>query len=95
MRVLKSLTETGPVGSSRVLTFVFGCAVLAWLPSAVAHHSFAPMPSQDGGPIVDVFEGTIELYRLINPHAALIVNITNERGEPVDIDALRRRLEEQ
>ena len=80
MRVLKFLTETGPVSSSRVLTLVFGCAALAWLPSGVAHHSFAPMPSQDGGPIVEVFEGTIELYRLINPHAALIVNITNDDG---------------
>ena len=59
---------------------IFSFAALVVLQPAAAHHSFAPMPSQDGGPIVEVFEGTVDVYRLINPHAALIVNITTAQG---------------
>lgn len=61
------------------LVFFMLVSVLAvWLPSAVAHHSFAALVTEDGGDVIEVYDGTIEIYKLLNPHTALIVNVDNE-----------------
>lgn len=67
---------------SRGWLTVSACAVVftAWLQPATAHHSFAPALTEDGEELIEIFEGSIEIYRLLNPHTALIVNATNESG---------------
>ncbi|MFP6829999.1 MAG: DUF6152 family protein [Gammaproteobacteria bacterium] len=67
---------------SRGWLTVSTCAVVftAWLQPATAHHSFAPALTEDGEELIEIFEGSIEIYRLLNPHTALIVNATNESG---------------
>jgi hypothetical protein len=59
-----------------VLTIVLSLTALP----AATHHSFTPLLTETGGEAIEVFEGSIELYKLINPHAALIVNVVNQQG---------------
>lgn len=41
----------------------------------MAHHSFAPLRTAGGKDVIEIYEGSIEIYRLLNPHTALIVNV--------------------
>jgi hypothetical protein len=47
---------------------------------AAAHHSFAPLLSTNGEESIGIYDGYVEIYKLINPHGALIVKVTNEQG---------------
>ena len=78
MRAIRCLMQRRSRGWLTVST----CAVAltAWLQPATAHHSFAPALTEDGEEVIEIFEGSIEIYRLLNPHTALIVNATNENG---------------
>jgi len=60
------------------MTLMLAGALGAWLPSAVAHHSFAALLTDDGADVIEVYDGTIEIYKLLNPHTALLVNVDNE-----------------
>ena len=51
-----------------------------WLQPATAHHSFAPALTEQGEEVIEIFDGSIEIYKLLNPHTALIVNATNASG---------------
>ena len=66
------------------ITSVFAAAFMTWLQSAAAHHSFAPALTEDGEEVIEIFEGSIEIYKLLNPHTALIVNAINESGAVED-----------
>ena len=57
---------------------VFTGILLACSQPTVAHHSFPPLLTEDGEEVIRIFEGSIELFKLLNPHTALIVNVTNE-----------------
>ena len=61
---------------------VFTGILLACSQPTVAHHSFPPLFTEDGEEVIRIFEGSIELFKLLNPHTALIVNVTSEN----DID---------
>ena len=62
----------------RLMTLMLAGVLGAWLPSAVAHHSFAPLLTETGEDVIEVYDGTIEIYKLLNPHTAFIVNVENE-----------------
>ncbi len=66
------------------ITLSFAAALIVWLQPATAHHSFAPMLTAEGEEVIEIFEGTIEMYKLLNPHTALIVNAINENGTGED-----------
>ncbi len=68
----------------KFITLAFAAAFVFSLQPAMAHHSFAPARSADGEEVIEIFDGTIEIYRLLNPHTALIVNAINESGEIED-----------
>lgn len=68
----------------RSVHFVFVATFILCLQPAMAHHSFAPALTADGEEVIEIFDATIEIYRLLNPHTALIVNATNENGEVED-----------
>ncbi|MGE4657338.1 MAG: DUF6152 family protein [Gammaproteobacteria bacterium] len=59
---------------------VLTIALLAPLSLINAHHSFSPLLTKQGEQAIRIFEGSIELYKLLNPHSALIVNLYNENG---------------
>ncbi len=66
------------------ITSVFAATFMTWLQPAAAHHSFAPALTEDGEEVIAIFEGSIEIYKLLNPHTALIVNAVNESGDVED-----------
>ena len=59
-------------------------ALLACSPPLAAHHSYPPLMTEDGEEVIRVFEASIELFRLLNPHSAMIINATNENGDQED-----------
>lgn len=68
-------------GVIRAATIAVG--LMLYVP-AVAHHSFAPLRAADGSDVIEVYEGNIEIYKLLNPHTALILNLVSESGEVED-----------
>ena len=58
--------------------------LLACSPPVAAHHSYPPLMTADGEEVIRVFEASIELFRLLNPHSAMIINATNENGDQED-----------
>ena len=61
------------------------------LQTAVAHHSFAQRMAGELQSI-EIHEGTIELYKMLNPHSALIVRVEGDgtSGEDVAGDGTSR-----
>ena len=63
---------------------IFLGTLLAYVPPAAAHHSYPPLLTEDGEEVIRVFDASIELFRLLNPHSAMIINVTNDSGVPED-----------
>lgn len=59
-------------------------AFITWSQPAAAHHSFATLLTADGEDVIEIYDGSIEIYRLLNPHTALIVNVTADNGAVED-----------
>ncbi len=76
MRAFQCCNERRP--RDGFLFLILAGALMIWLPSALAHHSFAALLTEDGGDVIETYDGTIEIYRLLNPHTALILNLDNE-----------------
>ena len=65
--------------SSRNL-FLAACVTgIAGTPSADAHHSFAQRVAGELQSI-EIHDGTIELYKMLNPHSALIVRVDGDNA---------------
>jgi hypothetical protein len=60
MRAIRCLRQRRSLGWLTVST----CAVAftVWLQPATAHHSFAPALTEDGEEVIEIFEGSIEIY---------------------------------
>ncbi len=55
-------------------------ALMVWPQLASSHHSFASVFTADGEEAIEVIEGSVRVFKILNPHGALIVNVTNEAG---------------
>ena len=68
-----------------LLDRLFGFTVIAvfitWSGLSLAHHSFPAQLTEDGEEAIEVLNGTVRVFRILNPHGALIVNVPNEAGE--------------
>jgi len=53
----------------------------AWPLVGSTHHSFPAQLTPDGEEVIDVLEGTVRVFRLLNPHGALIIDVPNDAGE--------------
>ena len=67
--------------SGRFVAWVLAGALLAVSQQALTHHSYPPLRTADGEEVIRIYGGSIELFKLINPHSAMIVNVTNDSGE--------------
>ena len=45
-----------------------------------AHHSFAPLMGPNGEQTIETRDGTVRVYRVLNPHSAVIVDTTAADG---------------
>ncbi len=75
-RCLRKLRSTGVF-----LTSVLFGGLTAWSSPAFTHHSFASVYTADGEEAIQVIEGSVRVFKILNPHGALIVNVTNDAGE--------------
>jgi len=72
--------------STRSRLYRAGIAALATLASLAiagvvsAHHSFAPLLKTNGDETIVTIDGTVRIYRLLNPHGAIIVDSVTEDG---------------
>ncbi len=55
-------------------------ALMVWPQLASSHHSFASVFTADGEEAIEVIEGSVRVFKILNPHGALIVSVTNEAG---------------
>ena len=71
--------------TQRLTTLCIACAALftLFLQQASAHHSFAQRVAGEIQSVV-FYNGEIELYKMLNPHSALIINAVNDDGEQED-----------
>ena len=73
-----SVGKLRPVGE--FIALVFLGALTAWPQLASAHHSFAGLATVDGEEVIEVIEASVRIFKIVNPHGALIVNVTKESG---------------
>jgi len=76
----KTKTNMAKKLKSWSLLFVFTATLLAFFSPTSGHHSFSPLLTEGGEQAIKIFKGSIELYKLLNPHSALIVNLRNGDG---------------
>ena len=65
-------------------TILFAGALAALRQPAAAHHSFAPLRTATGEDVIEVYDGVVDTYKLLNPHTALILSLDNEDGSRSD-----------
>lgn len=75
---------SSPSTSRNLRASVLASVILSLALPAAAHHSFAPLRNDDGSDVIEIYDGTIEIYKLLNPHTALILNLVNDDGEIED-----------
>jgi len=77
------IVQHRPSGLQRT-SWLIGSAFLAALivlpQQAASHHSFTALLTPDGEDSIDVLEGSVRVFRILNPHGALIVDATDEAG---------------
>ncbi|HEY5623759.1 MAG TPA: DUF6152 family protein [Gammaproteobacteria bacterium] len=62
-----------------VAAVAFASAIVSQATSA--HHSFDSLLTPDGEEVIGVVEGSVRVFRVLNPHGALIVDVPNGVGE--------------
>lgn len=67
----------------KTLLIVATCLMTIANQPTESHHSFAQRMTGELQS-VEIFDGHIDLYRLLNPHSALIVNVMTEQSEMED-----------
>jgi len=66
---------------SLTAALVFFVALSPWPRPAFAHHSFDGLFTPDGKEVIQVIDGSVRVFKIINPHGALIVNVPDETGD--------------
>ena len=53
---------------------------MIWPYTASSHHSFSSLLTPDGEETIYVRDGTVRVFRILNPHGALILDATDDAG---------------
>lgn len=66
-----------------LLTATTACVIAfsMWSRSGFAHHSFSGLFTADGQEVIEVIDGSVRVFRVLNPHGALIVNVPDGAGD--------------
>jgi hypothetical protein len=59
---------------------LFAC-IASWSSVASAHHAFNPQLDAGGRQAFAVIDGLVRVFRIVNPHGVLIINVADESGE--------------
>jgi len=66
--------------SGAVIAALLPILLLCQLNIAGAHHSFAPLMSPNGAQTIETSDGTVRVYRNLNPHGAVIIDTLTDDG---------------
>ncbi len=84
-RVPRATWAAGRMSSRRsarkLAAAIFLGALAAWPLAGSTHHSFPALLTDEGEEVIEVLDGTVRVFRLLNPHGALIVDVPNAAGE--------------
>lgn len=72
---------TGPRTIGGLTSAMLLGALASWTLPGAAHHSFPALLTEDGEEVIEVLEGTVRVFRILNPHGALVVDVPDETGE--------------
>jgi hypothetical protein len=67
-------------GSGRLVCLLALALFILWSHPATSHHSFTSLLTPDGEESLAVIEGSVRVFRILNPHGALIVDAKDDSG---------------
>ena len=54
--------------------------IVAWPATAQSHHSFVARTTADGEDAIEVIDGSVRIFRILNPHGALVIDAVDAAG---------------
>lgn len=54
--------------------------IVGWSATAESHHSFVARTTPDGENAIDVIEGSVRIFKILNPHGALVIDAVDTAG---------------
>lgn len=63
-----------------ILGPLLACLVVGWSATAQSHHSFVARTTPDGENAIEVIQGSVRIFRILNPHGALVIDAVDEAG---------------
>lgn len=62
------------------LGLLFAGLVVGWPQPAESHHSFVTRTTADGEDAIEVIDGSVRIFRILNPHGALVIDAVDAAG---------------
>lgn len=81
LKLPKMAEHLAPGKLSAVKAFLLLVVLAVISNEASAHHAFNPQLDANGEQSFAILDGSVRVFRIINPHGALIVNVTDESGD--------------
>lgn len=63
-----------------VLNLLLAYLAVSWSQSAQSHHSFVAQTTADGENVIEVIEGSVRIFKILNPHGALVIDAVDAAG---------------
>jgi len=63
-----------------ILSLLLVYMVVGWPQPAQSHHSFVTRTTPDGEDAIEVVEGAVRIFRILNPHGALVIDAVDAAG---------------
>ncbi len=54
--------------------------IVSWPQTVESHHSFVARTTPDGEDAIEVIEGSVRIFRILNPHGALVIDAVDAAG---------------
>jgi hypothetical protein len=54
--------------------------IVGWSATAESHHSFVVRTTPDGEDAIEVIDGSVRIFRILNPHGALVIDAIDAAG---------------
>ncbi len=62
------------------VALLFAYLIVGWSQLAQSHHSFVTRTTPDGEDAIEVIEGSVRIFKILNPHGALVIDAVDAAG---------------
>ena len=66
--------------AQRVFAVLLAHLLVGWSQLAQSHHSFVTRTTPDGEDAIEVIEGSVRIFKILNPHGALVIDAVDASG---------------